>query len=76
MKANRKYIWDYDIKSVDLKKPAVLRWYLSRKINFGDWRSLDTKLVEKNLSDLEIDSALKKMLGIYYAHKKAKACSR
>jgi len=72
VKADKKYIWDYDVKSVDLKKPAVLRWYLARKINFGDWKSIDTVQLEKNLKNLAIDPTLKKMLAKYYALKGTK----
>jgi len=50
MKIDQKYIWDYDIKSLDLKNPEVLKWYLSRKINFGDWRSLDSKIIRGRFS--------------------------
>lgn len=66
MKPDKKYIWDYDINSIDLKKPAVLRWYLARKINFGDWESLRSKIVKRHLDHLEIDPTLKKMLKKYY----------
>ena len=72
MKIDQKYIWDYDIKSLDLKNPEVLKWYLSRKINFGDWRSLDSKIVEQNLDYLDIDPTLKRMLKNYYAYKRTK----
>jgi hypothetical protein len=72
MKVDPKYIWDYDIKSIDLKNQEVLRWYLSRQINFGNWRTLDTKLVEQNLSRLDIDPTLKRMLKKYYAYKETK----
>ena len=75
MKVDQKYIWDYDVKSIDLKKPKVLRWYISRKIGFGDWKSLDSKLIEQNLNQLEIDPTLKSMLKKYYAHKRTKNCS-
>ena len=69
MKPDQKYIWDYDLKSIDLRKKAVLRWYLARKINFGDWESLKSKLVEKNLNYLKIDPTLKFMLKKYNASK-------
>lgn len=72
MEIDKKYIWDYDVKSINLKKPAVLRWYLSRKINFGDWKSLDSKLVEKNLGSLTIDPQLKIMLKKFYAQKRTR----
>lgn len=72
MKVDKKYIWDYDPKTIDLKNPAVLRWYLARKINFGDWKSLDDKLLEENLNQLDIDPTLKQMLKKYYANKRTK----
>ncbi len=70
MKPDKKYIWDYDVNSIDLRKPAVLRWYLARKINFGDWKSIKSRLVKKHLDHLDIDPTLKKMLKKYYALKK------
>ncbi|TSC90999.1 MAG: hypothetical protein CEN92_341 [Candidatus Berkelbacteria bacterium Licking1014_96] len=71
MKPDKKYIWDYDLKSIDLKNKRILRWYLSRKINFGDWESLKSELIKKHLDYLEIDPTLKQMLKKYYASKKA-----
>lgn len=72
MKPDKKYIWDYDLKSIDLRKKAVLRWYLTRKINFGDWESLKVAALEQNLSHLDIDSTLKRMLKKYYAFKRTR----
>lgn len=68
MKIDKKYIWDYNLTLIDLNKPRVLHWYISRKINFGDWSALDSKVVKDNLKFLSIDSTLKKMLTNYYAH--------
>ena len=72
MKVDNKYIWDYDIKTLDLKNPAVLRWYLTRKVNFGDYRSLDSNVLEKNLPKLDIDPTLKMMISKFYANKRTK----
>ncbi|MCX6812467.1 MAG: hypothetical protein NTW79_02500 [Candidatus Berkelbacteria bacterium] len=72
MKVDKKFIWDYETKNLNLKNPAVLRWYLARKINFGDYKSLNTKILEKNLADLEIDPTLKSMIKKFYANKRAK----
>ncbi len=62
MKVSNKYIWDYDIKNLDLKKPEVLFWYLKRKIEHGDWEALDKKVLKKYLPKLEINFYLKKIL--------------
>lgn len=62
MKVNKKYIWDYDVSSLDLSKETALIWYLERKINHGDWESLDKKTLKKNLSKLNINPYLKKIL--------------
>ncbi len=72
MKVDGKYIWDYDIKTLDLDIPAVLRWYLARKVSFGDFKSLDSDILEKNISKLDIDPTLKSMIEKYYANKRAK----
>ena len=72
MKVRKNFIWDYDVKSIDLKNPATLCWYLSRKVNFGDFSSIDSELLEQNLSQLDIDPTLKSMLKKYYANKRAK----
>jgi len=75
MKINSKYIWDYDTKNLDLQNPNILIWYLSRKINYGEWQKLDNALIEKHLNQLDIDPTLKKMLKKYYAQKRTKTHS-
>ena len=62
MKLTQKYIWDYDIKQMDLKNPDVLVWYLQRKIEYGDWGVLDRKTLRKYLPKLEINPYLKQIL--------------
>lgn len=62
MKFNSKYIWDYDVKKLDLTKPDVLRWYLERKIEYGDWGALDKKTLKKYLPKLKINPYLKQIL--------------
>lgn len=68
---DKKYIWDYEVKALDLRNPAVLCWYLTRKINFGDYKSIDSKILEANLSKLDIDPTLKKMIKKFYVNKRA-----
>lgn len=62
MKLTKDYIWDYDLKSLDLSKPAVLLWYLKRKIEYGDWEVLDRKTLKKYLPKLKINPYLKQIL--------------
>jgi hypothetical protein len=62
MKLSRKYIWDYDIKKLDLRSPKVLIWYLKRKIEYGDWEALDRKTLKKYLPKLKINPYLKEVL--------------
>ncbi|PIR06629.1 hypothetical protein COY65_00750 [Candidatus Jorgensenbacteria bacterium CG_4_10_14_0_8_um_filter_39_13] len=62
MKFNSKYIWDYDVKKLDLSKLGVLRWYLERKIEYGDWEGLDRKTLKRNLPKLRINFYLKRIL--------------
>lgn len=62
MKVTEDYIWDYDIKNLDLSEPKVLLWYLKRKVEYGDWEVLDRKTLKKHLPKLKIDPYLKKIL--------------
>jgi hypothetical protein len=62
MKLTKKYIWDYNIKRMNLKNPDVLKWYLERKIQFGDWGVIDKKTLKKHLPKLRIDPYVKRIL--------------
>jgi hypothetical protein len=62
MKLTKNYIWDYDIKNLDLSRPEVLLWYLKRKVEYGDWEALDRKTLKRYLPKLKIDPYLKKIL--------------
>lgn len=62
MKKTKTGIWDYDYKSLDLNNPIVLKWYLERKIQVGDWQSLDQKTIIKYLPKLNINPYVKKVL--------------
>lgn len=62
MKLTKNYIWDYDIKKLDLSNPKVLKWYLQRKIEYGDWAALDKKTLKKYLPKLRINPYLKEIL--------------
>ncbi len=62
MKLTKNYIWDYDVKKLDLSNPRVLLWYLQRKVEHGDWEVLDKKTLKKYLSRLKINVYLKQIL--------------
>lgn len=62
MKLTKNYIWDYDVRKLDLTNQAVLIWYLQRKIEYGDWEVLDRKTLKKYLSKLKINPYLKEIL--------------
>lgn len=62
MKLTKNYIWDYDLKNLDLSKPEILLWYLERKVNYGDWEALDKKTLKKYLPKLKINPYLKEIL--------------
>ena len=66
MKTLEKTIWDYQIRRKDLENPKVLRWYLERKINFGDWTGIKEKDLKNNLSKLAIEPEIKKILEKYF----------
>jgi len=62
MKPTKKYICEYDVSNLDLTMPDVLRWYLERKIQYGDWSAIDIQILKKELPHLKIDKYLKNIL--------------
>jgi len=58
----KEIFWDYDLRKIDLKKPEVLKWYLKRKLDFGDLSGIKKSDLKKHLSSLDIDFSLKKLL--------------
>lgn len=69
MKKTGAGIWDYNVKNLDLSNPAVLKWYLERKIRVGDWQSLDQKTIIHYLPNLNINKYVKKVLTASLAKK-------
>lgn len=67
MKKTKTGIWDYNYKALDLGNPAILKWYLERKISVGDWQSLDQKTIIKYLPKLKINHYVKKVLAFSLA---------
>lgn len=50
--------------------PEVLKWYLKRKIDFGDWEALDRKILSQYLPELDIDPTLKALLAQFLKDEK------
>lgn len=62
-KISKNIAWDYDVESLDLEDPAVLKWYISRKINTADWRGLRYDWLKQYLPELDIiDPQIRKFL--------------
>lgn len=55
-------IWDYDTSKLDLTDPVVKRWYLNRRLSFGDLRGLSKTDLKENFDQLKIDASLKELL--------------
>jgi len=70
MKKSKNYIWDYNIKSLDLSREEAILWYLKRKIEYGDWKALDRKILKRYLPKLKIDRYLKEILISFLYEKK------
>lgn len=62
MKISKKYIWDYDIKHMDLGKREALLWYLQRKAEHGEWKSLDKTTLKRHLGYLRLNPHLKQII--------------
>ena len=61
-KENKAIFWDYDLSKMDLKKPAVLLWYLNRKLLFGDLSGIKKSDLKKYLPLLNINESLRELL--------------
>lgn len=62
LKKSQKGIWEMDVKTINLSNPKVLKWYLERKIEVGDWKALDRVTLARMLGKLSIDIRVKKLL--------------
>jgi len=58
-------IWDYDTSTMDLSNPETKIWYLTRKLNFGDFSDLKQQDIKHYLPQLNINPTLKQMLKRY-----------
>jgi hypothetical protein len=65
VKKDKKFIWDYDIKTLNLKDKKAMEWYLVRKIEFGDWASLDRETLARFLPSLQIHQTMKNLLQLF-----------
>ena len=59
---NKAIFWDYDISKIDLDQSENRIWYLTRKLNFGDFSNIKKDNLKKYLPKLEVDPYLKKLL--------------
>lgn len=51
--------------------PDTMKWYLKRKIDFGDWDALDRKTLTAYLPELDIDPGVKSLLALFLKHEKS-----
>lgn len=64
-KKEKQIFWDYDMNSIDLTDERIKVWFLSRKLNFGDFSGITKKDLRKYLSKFDISSTMKKLLKNY-----------
>jgi hypothetical protein len=57
--------WDVDIKKIDLKDDKTKKWFLTRKLNFGDLSGIKNADLKRHLPGLKIDRSLKELLTNY-----------
>ena len=62
---NKQIFWDYDMENADLDDPKVKKWYLKRKIDFGDFSDIKGAELRKYLPELDIDSSMKELIHNY-----------
>lgn len=82
LRKSQKGIWETDVKTINLSNPKVLKWYLERKIEVGDWKALDRQTLSRMLGKLSIDARLKELLQSFlrdtygYSHKRPSSRAR
>lgn len=54
--------WDYDLSEADLSNPKTKIWYLTRKLQFGDFSGISKVDLRKYLPKLNINPYLKELL--------------
>lgn len=65
------HIWDYDLpKNWKPKTPVEWRWYLTRKINYGDFRGLTKKKIKEHFNQIKkyLDPGKRAMLKHFLKH--------
>lgn len=63
--SSKAIFWDYDLSKMDLSNPKIRIWYLSRKLQFGDFSGISKVDLKKYLSKLNINFYLKELLQNY-----------
>lgn len=66
IRRSQKGIWETDVKTINLSNPKVLKWYLERKIEVGDWRALDRSTLIRMLRKLSIDIHVKTLIKDFF----------
>lgn len=59
---SQKGIWETDVTTINLSHPKVLKWYVERKIEVGDWGALDRVTLARQLPKLSIDAHAKVLI--------------
>ena len=62
LKKSQKGIWETDVRTINLSHPKVLKWYLERKIQVGDWKALNRVMLARMLGNLVVDAHIKELL--------------
>lgn len=81
IRRSQKGIWETDVKTINLSNPKVLKWYVERKIEVGDWGALDRPTLVQTLGKLSIDTHVKALIKDFLgfhgdSHTKSSAHSR
>lgn len=62
IRRSQKGIWETDVKTINLSNPKVLKWYVERKIEVGDWGALDRQTLASTIGKLSIDTHVKTLI--------------
>lgn len=69
LRKSQKGIWETNVKTINLSNPKVLKWYVERKIEVGDWKALDRSTLAHMLGKISIDTHVKVLIRDFlYSH--------
>lgn len=67
LRKTQRGIWEANVRTLDLKNPRVLKWYMEKKIHAGEWQALGREDLRRMLPELKMDPAIGALLKRFFS---------